>query len=179
MTTTVYVWRMFQGTEVEWSESKGQPLRSRLSGSIGGFGHVALKVRDTYMSYWPGEYAGEAQSCSWSYEEDEESCHRRADREIVIHRLAEDKMIKEWNRCKDLSFRNVGNNCCRVTINILAVGANGADLKTTCRAIGRAILDPIESIGAALEHDIREFLYQGVHDPNQVEKFAEQLRYLF
>jgi hypothetical protein len=166
MPTTVYVW--WPAEDV----TAGSSVTARP-------GHVAVQAGGTYMSYWTAEDGKDGQSLAWSYAEDVERCHRDADRCIVINRLAEGQMKSLWDKYERTSFRDMNGNGCTAAINVLAVGATQSAPGNQLRAAGLAILSPVRSLKVALDHDFREFVMSGPHDPGQVEEFAGQLSYLF
>jgi hypothetical protein len=168
MAVHVYVWEMFK-------DQDGND--ETFAGCVGGFGHVAAKVRDMYLSWWPAEFEDESGSFSYSYEEDKARCRRAADSIITIDNLNEGQMLKYWEKWTAARFNSWTNNCCTVISRLLNVGQNlslFSSIETPFKRYWRGLTSLPESVKVAFNNDFRELL-GGVHDPQQVKQLATYL----
>jgi hypothetical protein len=177
MTTSVYIWRTFGDSPrlPGMRRLTSSSSRSVVSDLIGGFGHVALKVKSHYFSYWPPDDRTEKQSFSFSHQEDVQRCGRAQDRVIAINGLAEQKMIDKWRAWSTETFDEFEFNCCTVTSRLLMLGYTESHLdsaRTVVRRMLRVYLRPISSFTRPLSYYGRELT---IHSPGEVEKLADWL----
>lgn len=182
MATTVYIWRTGGGSSntagagSSLRRLSGQPFLEWVSNEIGGFGHVAVEIAGRYTSYWPPEFEDEVRSVSLTHSEDTERCGREADRRIAIGRLGEAAMITAWEEWSQDPFDEITHNCCTMSSRLLYRGTEAAAFRDRVRATALATLDPLRSLWETYHHAIRE---ETIHDPRQVERFADHLADLY
>lgn len=175
MSVGVHIWRMFEAPLK--LEAGSSSARTQLSGLIGGFGHVGVRVEFDYLSFWPGDEPGEHAAFAYSYDEDLARCGREPDTVIEIHGLVTEAMLDAWEKESAKPFHPVTHNCCTISARVLVAGLEAQADESFVQGVkmlARFYRRPVRSLRVFYSHLLRET--QGIHDPSQLERLALVVR---